>query len=68
MLPKTAYKYDTEVKENGQVAFKVPLPAGARVTVFVVETSDALDDLLRASESSLSFWDNPFDNEDWNNA
>ena len=26
------------------------------------------DDLLSAAESSLDFWDNPFDDEDWNDA
>jgi len=26
------------------------------------------DDLLAAAESSLGFWDNPFDDEDWNDA
>jgi hypothetical protein len=25
-----------------------------------------LNDLLTAAESSLDFWDNPFDDEDWN--
>ena len=26
------------------------------------------DDLIQAAQSSLDFWDNPFDDEDWNNA
>ena len=26
------------------------------------------DELLRAAESSLGFWDNPQDDEDWNDA
>jgi hypothetical protein len=35
--------------------------------IFVVgESSDKLDDLMNASQSSLDFWDNPFDDEDWN--
>ena len=47
----------------------VPFPPGARVTVFVVGGSaDICDDLLWAAQSSLDFWDNPFDDEDWNNA
>jgi hypothetical protein len=25
-------------------------------------------DLLKAAQSSLDFWDNPFNDEDWNNA
>ena len=28
--------------------------------------SEAFDDLTAASESSLKFWDNPLDDEDWN--
>jgi hypothetical protein len=30
--------------------------------------SDDFSDLLQASESSLAFWDNPIDDEVWNNA
>ncbi|GEM_PF-7031963 len=26
------------------------------------------NDLIQAAHSSLDFWDNPFDDEDWNNA
>ena len=32
---------------------------------FVVEEPDALNDLF-AAQSSLGFWDNPYDDEDWN--
>lgn len=47
----------------------VPLAAGTRVGVFVVEdTSETFDALAHASESSLDFWNNPFDDEDWNDA
>ena len=35
--------------------------------VFVVkDTFDLFDDLLDAAQSSLGFWNNPLDNEDWN--
>ena len=61
--------------EKGKLNLRVPLPVGARVTVFVIEEmkmierfTDSFDDLLAASQSSLGFWDNPFDDEDWNNA
>jgi predicted nucleotidyltransferase len=37
--------------------------------IFVVEEpADRFDDLLAAAESSLAFWDNPYDDEDWNHA
>ena len=68
MLAQTALKYDVEVSENGHVDLSVPFPAGARVTVFVLEAGDTFTDLLFASQSSLAFWDNPLDDEDWNNA
>ena len=43
--------------------------AGARVIVFVVpEPPETFNDLMTAAESSLAFWDNPLDDEDWNNA
>ena len=29
---------------------------------------DNFDDLLNATQSSVDFWDNPLDDEDWNNA
>jgi len=46
----------------------VPFPAGAHVSVFVLEADEPFADLLFASQSSLEFWDNPLDEEDWNNA
>jgi hypothetical protein len=68
-MQQTALKYDTEVKEGGRLELAVPLAAGVHVTVFVIESPNgAADDLLLASESSLQFWDNPLDDEDWNDA
>jgi hypothetical protein len=68
MMQQTALKYDVEVKENGHVELSVPFPAGAHLIVFVIQADDTFDDLLMAAESSLDFWDNPWDDEDWNNA
>ena len=67
--PQPALKYDVEVTKDGRIEVPVPFPVGAKVTVFVVEQADdRFDDLVAASQSSLGFWDNPFDDEDWNNA
>jgi hypothetical protein len=67
--PQTALKYDAEVADNGRVELEVPFPTGKRVTIFVVEQAkDQFADLLSAAQSSLGFWDNPYDDEDWNNA
>jgi hypothetical protein len=69
-VQKVAFKYDdVEVKEEGRVELSVPLPSGVRVTVFVIEESgEKFADLVSAARSSLDFWDNPLDDEDWNNA
>jgi len=68
-IPQTALKYEVEVLEHGRVELTVPFSPGARVAVFVIEEPpDALDDLVSAAQSNLDFWDNPYDDEDWNNA
>ncbi len=67
--PQAALKYEVEVQANGHVELNVPFPPGARVVVYVVEESaDDFNDLVSAAESSLDFWDNPWDDEDWNDA
>jgi hypothetical protein len=64
-----SFRYDVKVPLDGRLEVQVPLPAGSEVTVFVVEKStDDLNDLVAASSSSLDFWNNTFDDEDWNNA
>ncbi len=68
-MVQTALKYDLKVLDEGRVELHVPFPPGAYVTVLVIqEPVDAFGDLLSASQSSLDFWDNPFDDEDWNDA
>ena len=40
-----------------------------QVSVDSVKSPDSFShDLLSASQSSLEFWDNPLDDEDWNDA
>lgn len=69
LKPQTALKYEVEVMEEGRVELHVPFPHGARIVVFVIEeTGESFDDLLAAAQSSLDFWDNSFDDEDWNHA
>jgi len=66
--PQTALKYDVQVQEHGKVELTVPFSPGARVAVFVLAEPDDFSDLVAAAGSSLDFWDNPYDDEDWNNA
>jgi hypothetical protein len=61
--------YDVEVPPGGRIEVEVPLPAGSHVTVYVVEQPlPQADDLVATASSSTDFWDNPEDDEDWNNA
>lgn len=68
MMTQTALKFDVQVEQDGRLELNVPFPAGSRLVVFVIETDEAFSELLTASESSLDFWNNPWDDEDWNNA
>lgn len=68
-MTQTALKYDVKVQEKGRVELQVPFPPGASITVFVIEEpADDFSDLTLAAQSSLDFWDNSYDDEDWNNA
>jgi hypothetical protein len=60
-------KLDAIVGQGGKVELMVPLPAGTPVEVLVKDRdSDDFRDLMEAAQSSLGFWDNPMDDEDWN--
>jgi len=61
-------RYDLDVPPDGRIELQLPLPAASHVTVYVVEDQHEFDDLLAAAASSTEFWDNPQDDEDWNNA
>jgi hypothetical protein len=64
-----ALKYRTKVKRGGRVELsKVPLKAGTPVDVILVEPDGKFQELLKASEKSIDFWDNPIDDETWNDA
>lgn len=64
-----AMKYETEIGLEGKLELHVPLPAGNRVVVFVIpEPAESFHELKAAATSSLGFWDNALDDEDWNDA
>lgn len=65
-----ALKCLTKVDPKGRIILhKVPFKKGAPVEVIVLPREVGTpDDLLLAAQSSLSFWDNPIDDEVWNDA
>lgn len=63
-----AFKYHSVVKEDGIVEIpKIPFKKGQKVEVIIFPEDEEEINLMEASESSLKFWDNPEDNEVWNN-
>jgi hypothetical protein len=64
-----ALRLETRVRKDGRLRLpRLPLRPGTRVEVIILEQEADGEDLLRAAESSLSFWDNPVDDEVWNEA
>ena len=66
-----AIKYEAEVNKGGKITLpRLQLKQGTAVEVIILvrDNNDETDDLLAASESSLDFWDNPIDDEVWNDA
>ncbi len=62
-------KYELEAVDKGRLELEVPLDVGARVLVLVIpESDDRARELQAAASSSLGFWDNPIDDEVWNDA
>ena len=59
-----------EAGEEKRLELQVPFLLGSRASVLVFEedTCAPEDDLSAAAESSLGFWDNPVDDEEWNDA
>jgi len=47
---------------------QMTVPEESQQAMEISESTDTFDDLLAAAESSLDFWDNPYDDEDWNDA
>jgi hypothetical protein len=62
-----AWKFALEVDDHGRVVVATPLPPRTCVEVFVVAENNDSADLMEAAGSSLDFWENPLDDEDWNN-
>ena len=68
-MPLKAFRYETTIGPACKVEVAVPLPAGTLVEVVVLTPAqNEFGDLVRAAESSTDFWDNPLDDQDWNDA
>lgn len=64
-----AFKYISEVDSNGRIRLpKLRLKRGTRVEVIILEHEHNQNDLVKAAETTLAFWDNPIDDEVWNDA
>ncbi|MBI2431424.1 MAG: hypothetical protein HYV26_00955 [Candidatus Hydrogenedentes bacterium] len=66
-----AIVHRVQVQDDGTI--NLPALSGAsgstvEVIILVPELDQSFGDLLKASESSTGFWDNPVDDEVWNNA
>jgi hypothetical protein len=73
-MPQPNLTFSTQVTPDGRIDLAVPLPPGSEVRVLVVQRTgtgngeDLIRDFTTASLTSMSFWDNPQDDEDWNDA
>jgi len=48
---------------------QIPLSAGSQVVVYIFKnTSAPFNEQATAAQSTIDFWDNPLDDEDWNEA
>nr|BAL57401.1 hypothetical protein HGMM_F50D11C10 [uncultured Acetothermia bacterium]BAL59783.1 hypothetical protein HGMM_OP4C419 [Candidatus Acetothermum autotrophicum] len=64
-----ALRHYTQVTPDGTVRLpKLPFKKGTLVEVIVLPLEKHAEEWLQAAESSLDFWDNPIDDETWNNA
>ena len=64
-----ALRIHTTVDKKGRLRMpRLRLRKGAEVEVIILELEAGEDDLVKAAESSLSFWNNRIDDEVWNDA
>lgn len=63
-----ALHYEVMAGADGRIEIIGPFRPGQRLTVLVLPEAREFDDLAAAASSSLDFWDNPLDDEDWNEA
>ena len=64
-----ALRLNTVIDKKGKLILdKLPFKKGAKVEVIILgEDKELFQDIMKASESSLKFWDNEIDDRVWNN-
>ena len=65
---KNAWTFETIVDATGRIEIVTQLPPLAPVTVLVTPRGGDLEGLTEAAQSTLEFWNNALDDEDWNDA
>lgn len=66
-MSRQAFTLESAVGSEGKIEIKVQLPTGTKVQILVLAPlEDPFDDLRQVA--SIDFWDNPQDDEAWNNA
>jgi len=65
--PRAALAYEVIVGAAGKIELSGPFVIGEPLTVIVIrDVPRDVDHLVAAASSTLGFWDNPFDDDDWN--
>ena len=60
-------KFYVKIGEEGRIELpELEKLKGRRAEIIILPLEEEVKDLLMASESSLDFWDNPIDDEIWN--
>ena len=66
-MHQTALRYEMEVSDGGRLEIKTPSRRGLGLFFSLCGSPrTTFSDLTEASESTLEFWDNPIDDEEWN--
>jgi hypothetical protein len=62
-----ALKFYVKIGEEGRIELpELGKLKGRRAEIIILPLEEEVKDLLMASKSSLDFWDNPIDDEIWN--
>lgn len=65
--PRAALAYEVIVGAAGKIELSGPFVIGEPLTVIVIrDVPRDVDHLVAAASSTLDFWDNPLDDDDWN--